>query len=400
MAVLNSLLAGVLVDMWVNIITWFNTNVGNYALAIIILTVIIKLVLTPLDFLNKKVTRKNSNMQKVIQPELEKLQKKYGNDKTLYNQKMSELYKSHNYNVVGSCLFMLVNLAVTFTIFISLLNGLNFMASNKISSQYENLKTTYQQEYIAEYDIAILTLTETEAQTQATGLANEAVVIKYDEIKDSFLWIKNIWKADTTTNSIPSFSEYLALATQVTYEGETIATKNLTDEQKQVLQTEYELIMNPLREETGSANGYYILLILVVGTAILSQWLAQRKMNVGGKTSNNPAAGTTKIMMFVLPIILGVFALSSNSVFALYLLTSQLVGIATMPLIDLIIDKIEKDTTNKKEIASMANYNRKITDKDYEKLEAFDKPNQTEKNKKGEKKWPKQQEQAKMLKKQ
>lgn len=385
MAILNSFLAGILVDSWINIISWFNSTVGNYAWAIILLTVIIKLVLTPLDFFNKKVTRKNSNMQKVIQPELEKLQKKYGNDKNLYNQKMSELYKSHNYNVVGSCLFMIINLVVTFTIFISLLNGLNSMASSKITAQYQNLKTTYEQVYQVEYDFAIAEeQTDDEAKIFATGKARQAVVIKYDEIKDSFLWVKNIWKADTTTNSIPSFSEYLSLASKVTYEGEVIETKKLTDEQKEVLQTEYDLVMTPLREEVGSANGYYILLILVVGTAILSQWLAQRKMSVGGSTANNPAAGTSKIMMFLLPVILGVFALSSNSVFALYLLTSQVVGIATMPLIDLVIDKIEKNNEQKKQKATLPNYNRKITDKDYEKIQAFDKPKQTKKNKKGE----------------
>lgn len=375
MAILNSSLAGILVDMWINIITWFNSSVGNYALAIIILTLIIKIVLTPLDFLNKRVTRKNANMQKVIQPELEKLQKKYGNDKNLYNQKMSELYKSHNYNVVGSCLFMIINLAVTFTIFISLLNGLNAMASSKITAQYSNLQQTYEQTYTIEYDSAIAnSLSEEEAVAQATESANQAVVIRYDEIKDSFLWIKNIWKADTTTNSIPSFDEYLSVASKVTYNDELVSTKSLTDEQKTELKTEYELIMNPLREEIGSANGYYILLILVVGTAILSQWLAQRKMNLGGKGSSNPAAGTSKIMMFVLPVVLGIFALSSNSVFALYLLTSQVVGIGTMPFIDLIIDKMEKNSQNKKEASTMPNYNRKLTEKKYEKIDVTDKP--------------------------
>ena len=384
MAILNSFLAGILVDLWINIISWFNSNVGNYALAIILLTVIIKLVLTPLDFFNKKVTRKNSNMQKVIQPEIEKLQKKYGNDKNLYNQKMSELYKTHNYNVVGSCLFMIVNLVITFTIFISLLNGLNAMASTKITTQYENLKSTYHQTYQEEYALALETQTESEAMESATLAANSAVSVKYDEIKDSFLWIKNIWKADTTTSSIPNFDEYLAVATKVSFEGEMVEAKNLNEEQKEVLKTEYELIMSPLRETNGSVNGYYILLVLVVGTAILSQWLAQRKMGPVGNNANNPAAGTNKIMMFLLPVILGVFALSSNSIFALYLLTSQIVGIATMPLIDYVIDKMEQKQSLKKQNATLPNYSRKITDQSYEKIEAFDKPKQTKKTKKGE----------------
>lgn len=343
MAILNGVsnLGGVLVDMWINIISFFNSSVGNYALAIIILTVIIKLILSPLDFFNKKVTRKNSLMQQQIQPQLEKLQQKYGNDKNTYNQKMAELYKSNNYNVVGSCLFMLINLVVTFTVFISLLTGLNTMASKKITLQYETLQEVYQTEYDEQ-------ISNMESEEDAINEANNAVVIKYKEIKDSFLWIKNVWKADTLTNSIPSFDEYLSVANIVKIGDEQKEVSSLTEEERLQLKTEYELVMNPLREEIGTANGYFLLLILVVGTAILSQWLTQRKMTVSKNSSTNSVAGANKIMMFVLPVILGVFALSSNSAFSLYLLCSQLVAIITTPIIDVLIDKLEQKEANKK----------------------------------------------------
>lgn len=381
MAVLNiSLLASFLVDMWIGIIGWLNASVANYALAIIVLTVIIKLVLSPLDFFNKKVTRKNAKMQQIIQPQLEKLEKKYGNDKSLYNQKMSELYKQHNYNVVGSCLFMLINLVVTFTVFISLLNGLNTMASRKITSQYANLQQTYHTVYEQQIELG-------SNQEQATAAANEAVVIKYQQIQDSFLWINNVWKPDTTTNSIPTFDEYLALANTVEFEGEQIQVKKLTQEQKDTLKAEYELIMNPIRDQIGHANGYYILLVLVVGTAVLAQWLSQRKLSLKDKDKNatNPAASTNKIMMFVLPVILGVFALSSNSVFSLYLLTSQIITIAITPIVDLLIDKTEKAQEQKTQLKTTPAYSRENIN--FEKTPSTDKPKtkkQSNQSQKGE----------------
>jgi YidC/Oxa1 family membrane protein insertase len=381
MAVLNiSLLASFLVDMWIGIIGWLNASVANYALAIIVLTLIIKLVLSPLDFFNKKVTRKNAKMQQIIQPQLEKLEKKYGNDKSLYNQKMSELYKQHNYNVVGSCLFMLINLVVTFTVFISLLNGLNTMASRKITSQYANLQQTYHTVYEQQIELG-------SNQEQATAAANEAVVIKYQQIQDSFLWINNVWKPDTTTNSIPTFDEYLALANTVEFEGEQIQVKKLTQEQKDTLKAEYELIMNPIRDQIGRANGYYILLVLVVGTAVLAQWLSQRKLSLKDKDKNatNPAASTNKIMMFVLPVILGVFALSSNSVFSLYLLTSQIITIAITPIVDLLIDKTEKAQEQKTQLKTTPAYSRENIN--FEKTPSTDKPKtkkQSNQSQKGE----------------
>lgn len=360
MAILNAAqLAGVLVDLWINIITWFSTTAGNYALAVIMLTIILKLAMTPLDFFNKKVTRKNAQMQKKMQPQLDKLKQKYGHDNNLYNQKMSELYKNNNYNVVGSCLFMIVNLVVTFTIFISLLNGLNQMAATKISEQYTTLQTVYQ------------TQIDDGASVED---ANAAVVIKYDEIKNSFLWINNIWKSDTITNSIPTFDEYVNVA-RVEFED---------DAAKESAQTEYQLIMDPLREASGTANGYYILLIAVVGTSVLSQWLMQRKM--GSASEGNPAAGTGKMMMFILPVLLGYFALSATSVFALYLVTNQIISIGTTPIIDKFIDKSNEKEENQKQLENQPEYSRvKTSDSPFYYEREEDKKSEKKKNIKGEK---------------
>ena len=353
-----SMLGGALANMWAKIISSFNGAIGNYAWSIILLTVVIKLVMLPLDFFNKKITRKNTIMQAKIQPELAKLQQKYGNDKNLYNQKVSELYKSNNYNVVGSWLFMLINLVLTLVIFISLFSGLNQMASSKIVEQYKTLENTYNTTY--EQQIA-LSKTEEEAKLSA----NEAVVLKYKDIKYSWLWIDNVWKSDMPTNSIPTFSEFLNVAQKIEVDGETYTIKQLNEEKnseiKAKLEDEYNKVMSPLRESVGKANGYLILLILTVVTAFVSQWLMQRKNKMA------TGMGTGKIMMFVLPLMLGFFALTYNAVFALYLLTSQLMALAFTPLIDLILDAMDKKQALKEEQKNMVSYRRVETTVDSKK---------------------------------
>ena len=106
--------------VWEKIIMAFQSGIPNYAWAIIVFTVVLKLILLPLDFLNKYITAKNTKVQNLIQPELAKIQKQYGNNKQILNQKTMELYKKHNYNVTGSCVIMLVNMALTLFIFITL----------------------------------------------------------------------------------------------------------------------------------------------------------------------------------------------------------------------------------------------------------------------------------------
>lgn len=339
MAFLNlSQLCGFMVDMWTNVISLFNSTVGNYAWAIILLTLAIKLVLLPLDFFNKKISRNNSQMQAKIQPQLAKIQQKYGNDKNVYNQKVAEVYKSNNYNVVGSCLYMLVYMVVTLVVFITLFSGLNNMASKKIIGEYETLKQTYQSAYTQQIENGV------EQQT-AIEYANGQVRITYNEIKKEFswLWIDNVWKADLPTNSIPTAEDYLKIAKTVTVDEQEIEVKSLTDEQKQAFTTEYELVMSPLKETEGRTNGYLILTVLTVASAFLTQFLTWRKnKQTNAATGDNPMASSGKIMMFLMPIMLGFFAISYNAVFALYLLTSQLIGLASTPLIDFLIDCLEK----------------------------------------------------------
>ena len=60
---------------------------------------------------------KNMAAVRRLQPELEKLQQKYGNDKEKYQQKMMELYKEHKINPLGGCLPMLVQLPILWAFF-------------------------------------------------------------------------------------------------------------------------------------------------------------------------------------------------------------------------------------------------------------------------------------------
>ena len=140
---LVNLLATEPTGFWASIITFFSNTFVNYALAILMLTICIKLIMLPFDFLNKRTTRKQQQVQSKIQPELDALQKKYANNKEMLNQKQQELYKKQGLNMGTSCLIMLVNMAITLVVFITLFNGLNTMASYKLQSQYETLEQTY-----------------------------------------------------------------------------------------------------------------------------------------------------------------------------------------------------------------------------------------------------------------
>ncbi|RLD11187.1 MAG: hypothetical protein DRI44_04230 [Chlamydiae bacterium] len=90
--------------------------VHNYGWAIIIITVIIKLITWPLQ------TKSFTSMQKMqkVQPELKALQEKYKDDKTKLQQEMMLLYRKHGVNPMGGCLPMLLQMPIFFALFAAL----------------------------------------------------------------------------------------------------------------------------------------------------------------------------------------------------------------------------------------------------------------------------------------
>ncbi|HEX3298873.1 MAG TPA: membrane protein insertase YidC [Actinomycetota bacterium] len=87
--------------------------VPNYALAIIILTVIIRLLLLPFGF---KQIKSMQHMQ-ALQPELKQLQKKYKNNKQKLQEEQMQLYREAGVNPLGGCLPLLLTLPFLFAMY-------------------------------------------------------------------------------------------------------------------------------------------------------------------------------------------------------------------------------------------------------------------------------------------
>ena len=85
----------------------------NYGWAILCLTLLVKLILLPL---NIKQTKSMAKMQEV-QPELKKLQEKYKDDRQRLNAEMMKLYQVHQINPVAGCLPMILQLPIFFALF-------------------------------------------------------------------------------------------------------------------------------------------------------------------------------------------------------------------------------------------------------------------------------------------
>lgn len=114
--------------MWQAFVQWFSTVINamyhftgsiglpNYGLAIVFMTIAIKLVMFPLT---QKQMKSMRSMQ-AIQPKLKYIQDKYKDDPQIMQKKVMEMYKQHGVNPLGGCLPLLIQMPIFIAFYQSL----------------------------------------------------------------------------------------------------------------------------------------------------------------------------------------------------------------------------------------------------------------------------------------
>lgn len=292
-------------DFLVAILNGINSVIHNYGWSMVVFTLLIKLVLLPLDYKSRKSMRRMTKLQ----PQIAKLQKKYANDKEKLNQKSAELYRKEGINPMSGCLPMLVSMVILFIMF-----------------------------------DAMRTVANTEMASQALGLLTTGT-----QTNESWLWIKNIWMPDSPFNPVIADSANLriipadiwakvfasldpasvtALAQYgidaATISGETVfaalQTLPIYAQETQLWATMPQLNLLIVNLSIyAHNNGWFILPIL----AAVTQYLMTLSQPQPAADPNNPAASTNKFMKYFFPLFSLWICSSYNAIFALYWVVSN-----------------------------------------------------------------------------
>ena len=131
--------------------------VGNYGWAIILFSVLVKVLMLPISIKQQKTLKKNEK----IQGELKQIQFKYKNEPEKLNQEMMALYKREEMSPFSGCLSSIVQIILLFSVFLLVRQPLTYMvkmdqnAITKIgeivTEQDNNTKNAYQEIAIIQY---------------------------------------------------------------------------------------------------------------------------------------------------------------------------------------------------------------------------------------------------------
>lgn len=293
---------------------------GNVFLTILISTILLR----ALTIFSDIKTRKSSAKMAEVQPEIQRLQKKYANDPRRFQAEQTKLMKEKGVSMWGSCLPMLITMPLFFC----------FIAAFRYWGYEMNLRL----------------------------LVEENAMELFKSFK--FLWINNIWQPDNGLTPVlangasflatPQLSNLLYL--QEPGVGEKLVEMGLAVTKVYQGGVSYQLLSNEtaiaiydaaiqpfLDVYKGYNNGWFIMSILAGGTNFLSAWL----MTKNTPAANEEAAKSTKWMNYLFPVMSFIFCLNYNAAFAIYWTLTSVI----MIIVNLILNKKFPKTEPAKEDA-------------------------------------------------
>lgn len=221
---------------------------GSYGLSIVLLTLIVMAITTPLTI---KGTKSMIQMQR-LQPELKKIQERHRDDREKMNQELLAFYKANNINPVGGCLPMFIQLPV-FAVLYRVVNGL---------TQRETV-------------IGLQTGRTAGDLRDNLALARQAIPNKSDlTFKPGYISKSSeLYEALTNTTKMKSWGIDLA-----------------------------DSASSALSKSLGHALPYLVLIAVVAVTGIIQQRQIQGRSNASSQVNSQQQA-IMKIMPFFLPVI-------------------------------------------------------------------------------------------------
>lgn len=268
-------------ELFSGALTGFYALIPSYGLAIILLTLAVRVLLLPLSI---KQTHSMREMQK-IQPEVKKIQAKHKGDRQKMNEEMMALYKEHGVNPFGGCAPLLLQFPVLIGLFYVVRTPLSYMGYTAPRDTPAGISAAPADFLPNELGGVIDTLRDSRL---AQDLIDHAADVYH------FLGLKLHCTASGILNAPDAAS--LSQATD--------ASRDLT-----------------LSCGTGVAASLpYLVLVLLMG---VTTWYQQKQMQAK-QDPNNPQAAQMQMFGRIMPVVLMFFAFSFPTGVVLYWLTTNL----------------------------------------------------------------------------
>jgi YidC/Oxa1 family membrane protein insertase len=288
----------------------------NYGLSLIMFTILIKAALLPLTIKQLKSTQKMQD----IQPELNKLQQRYKNDKEKLNQETMKIYTEKGVNPIGGCLPMLLQLPILFSLFYTIRKPLTYMYG-------------WTKEVIGNVIIKVMS-----ALPNVFPLATNPFLKDYDSIKADPLKVAELFERNAyhEINLVSAINEVPSLVEG----GEKVMNLNFLGIFNLGVKPTYDF--NLISQNPGLYVPALVMVLIAVATTYFSSKISMAKTQTSDNAQMNQ---TSKTMMLMGPIMTLFISFQAPLGLSLYWTISNATQIAQQ----LFIEKYTKKKKTEKE---------------------------------------------------
>ena len=201
--------------------------------------------------------------------------------------------------------------------------------------------------------------------------AQTAVVSAYKTTvseNTKFLWIKNVWVTDASYKKpVLSYEDFQQEVSREEFKrgDEELSLTDVKQYTNAYEEHVYNEITAKLDAQKNQANGYYILILLSIGTIVLQQIVMMHSQKEQQKysTVDGQGASQQKTTLVVMTIMFGIFSFMYSSAFAIYMITSNILSLISTLVINKIVDKIQEKKNKEKEQGVSSRYARTLKKK-------------------------------------
>jgi membrane protein insertase Oxa1/YidC/SpoIIIJ len=195
--------------------------------------------------------------------------------------------------------------------------------------------------------------------------AQSAVVKAYnDEVfpRTSFIWIRNVWATDASyKHPVLSYSDFSAEVSREEFtvgSDDEVSFGSVNGKTNAYKAETYNQVTGKLSEQKKQANGFYVLIVLSIGTILLQQWISMRSQKEQQKYSSvdGSSGSQQKMMLIIMTVMFAIFSFMYSAAFSIYMIMSNVLSLFST----LVINKLVDISQNKKEAeAFKAKYDHK-----------------------------------------
>lgn len=325
-----------LIGIIMNVIFDILAKIGipNLGISIIIMTILIYMLMLPLTIRQQKF----SKLQRKMQPELQKIQKKYQGRKdsasvAAQQEEMKQVYDKYGVSATGSCVQLLIQMPILFALYRVFYNIPAYLSSVK-AAFFPLVDELYQLDPKG----AILLAQNADEKYVFSGVSAFAKNLtssieggNVDTIKNTMIDILNKFQsADWTTLSekASSLAGDITTTTAKLNQYNNFLGLNIAESPSNIMQK----------------GGIMIVIALIIPfLAAFTQWLNVKLMPQPAADPNDQTANTMKSMNIMMPVMSAVFCFSLPSGMGLYWIVGAIVRIVQQIFINKHIDKMDID---------------------------------------------------------